>query len=157
VNRSSWAVVAALGVLGATTAYEAAVAFRVIELGSLPGEESPGGDIVSVAAALGLLAGAVLTAALVRVRRPTPLAALLAPSAAAFLVAHFYTFDSYYLPTLIRLSDRDFMPPALVFSVAGVAIASGLLTRVRPWLGLALSAPSILACALTAWFSSVGH
>jgi hypothetical protein len=64
----------------------------------------------------------------------------LGPSAAAFLVAHFYTFDPYYLPSMIRVSERDFMPPAIVFSVAGLAIAAGFLARNRPSLGLALSA-----------------
>ena len=58
---------------------------------------------------------------------------------------------------MIRVSERDFMPPAIVFSVAGLAIAAGFLARNRPSLGLALSAPLILACGLTAFFAGVGH
>jgi hypothetical protein len=135
------------------TGYELAVAFGVIGLGSLPGEGPPGEGVVAVVAALALLAAAFLAATLDGPR----LAALLAPLAGAFLVAHFYTFDPYYLPTLIRHSERDFLPVYLVYSVAGLAIAAGVLTLVRRRAGLALSAPVILACGLAAWFAAAGH
>ena len=154
---SGGAVLAVVIVLVAVTIYETAVALGAIGLGSLPGEGAPGSDIAGVAAAVGVLAAALLAAALAGVRRAPSPAALLGPSAAAFLVAHFYTFDPYYLPSMIRVSERDFMPPAIVFSVAGLAIAAGFLARNRPSLGLALSAPLILACGLTAFFAGVGH
>jgi hypothetical protein len=157
MKRSGWAVLLTLTVLGAATIYEAAVALGVLDLGSLPGEGPPGSGIAGVCAALGLISAAVVAAALVGIRNPTPLAALLAPAAAAFLVARFYTFDSYYLPTMIRLSERDFLPPVVVFSLAGLAIAAGILVRARPSLGLALSAPLILICALAAGYSGIGH
>jgi hypothetical protein len=154
---SGGAVLAVVIVLVAVTVYETAVALGAIGLGSLPGEGAPGSDIAGVAAAVGVLAAALLAAALAGVRKPPSPAALLGPSAAAFLVAHFYTFDPYYLPSMIRVSERDFMPPAIVFSVAGLAMAAGFLVRNRPSLGLALSAPLTLVCGLTAFFAGVGH
>jgi hypothetical protein len=82
---------------------------------------------------------------------------LLAPTAAAFLLAHFHTYDPYYLPSLIRYSERDFVPPALVDTLAAAAVATGIVTLMRRRLGLALSAPTILACGLAAWWSGFGH
>jgi hypothetical protein len=157
MKRSGWAVLLTLTVLAAATIYEAAAALGVLEVGSLPGERPPGSGIAGFCAALGLISATVLAAALAGIRNPTHLAALLAPAAAAFLVAHFYTFDSYYLPTTVRLSERDFLPPVVVYSLAGLAIAAGILVRVRPSLGLALSSPLILICALAAGYAGIGH
>ena len=42
--------------------------------------------------------------------RPEPVAALLAPAAAAFLVAYFFTFDPYYAPSERRYSDGGAVP-----------------------------------------------
>jgi hypothetical protein len=133
------AVLAVAGLLALVTGYELAVAAGLIALGSLPGQGPPGESFVGVVAALALLMAALLAATLDGPRA----IALLAPLAAAFLVAHFYTFDSYYLPTLIRHSERDFMPAFVVYSVAGLAATAGVLTRVRPRLGCAVSAPLI--------------
>ena len=83
--------------------------------------------------------------------------ALLAPAAGAFLVAHLYTFDPYYLPTLVRYSERDFVPPALAFGLAAAAFAAGLVTLRRRRLGLLLSAPAIALCELAALWSAGGH
>jgi hypothetical protein len=82
---------------------------------------------------------------------------LLAPAAAAFLLAYFHTYDPYYLPTLIRYSERDFVPPALVYGLVGVAFAVGLVTLLRRRAGLVLSVPTILACALAAFWAGIGH
>jgi hypothetical protein len=144
-------------VLAAATTYEALVAFEVVELGELPGEQAPGAWTVGFIAGLGLVAAALVAGWLAVVGDRAPqLAALLAPAAAAFMVAHQYTFDSYYLPTLVRYSERD-VPPALVFALAGIAVATGVVTLRRRRTGLAVSVPVILACALTAWFSGLGH
>ena len=157
MNVSKAATIGVLVGLAAVTVYDAAVALGLIAPGSLPGEGPPGSETVGVAAAVGLSSAAILAGTLSRLSAPTRLAALLAPAAAAFLVVHFYTFDSYYLPTMIRYSQRDFVPAAFVFSVAGLAIAAGVVARVRPSTGLALSAPLILVCGLTALFAGVGH
>lgn len=147
-----------LAVLLGATVYEMLVGLRVIELGSLPGEGPPGAGAVGVLAAIALLGAALVSAILAAACTPTPApAALLAPAAGAFLLARFYAFDPYYLPTLIRYSERDFVPPVVVFVLAALSLAAGLVTLWRPRLGLSLSVASIIACAPTAWFVAVGH
>ena len=143
--------------LGAVTVYELLVALGVIELGSLPGEGPPGAGIVGTLAAVGLLAAAVLSAVLARAGGAPALSAFLAPAAGAFLLAYFYTFDPYYLPSLIRHAERDFVPSALVFALAAAALAVGPLALLRRRAGLVLSVPTILLCGLAAWWSGLGH
>lgn len=152
------AVLTVLLVLAAAIVYETTVALRVVELGSLPGEGPPGAGAMGLVAALGLLAAALLSAALVAARRDPPaLSALLALAAGAYLLASFYSFDPYYLPSLIRYSERDFIPSAIVFVLVGLSLTAGLVTLRRRRAGLALSVPLTLACALTAWWSGIGH
>jgi hypothetical protein len=150
-------LLAVLAVLAGATAYEVLVATSVIDLGSLPGEGPPGAGLAGRLAAAGLLAAVVLCAALVRVQHAPVLAALLAPAAGAFLLAYFHTFDPYYLPSLIRYSERDFVPPALVYALVAAAFAVGVLTFLRRRAGLVLSVPTILACALAALWAGIGH
>jgi hypothetical protein len=145
-----------MSLLGATV-YELLVALRVIELGSLPGEGPPGAGIAGWLAAVALLAAALLCAALAWAERGPALEAWLAPAAGAFLLAYFHTFDPYYLPTLARYSERDFVPPALVYALAAAAFAVGLVTFLRRRPGLVLSVPAILICGLAAGWSSIGH
>ena len=94
---------------------------------------------------------------LARLRNAYALAVLLAPAAGAFLLAYFQTFDPYYLPSPIRYSERDFVPPALVYALAAAAFAAGLVTFLRRRPGLVLSVPAILACGLAAFWASIGH
>ena len=42
-----------------------------------------------------------------RLSAATPLTALLAPAAAVLMVAYFYTYDSYFLPSLVRQSENS--------------------------------------------------
>jgi hypothetical protein len=150
--------VVVLVALAAAIVYETLVALRVVELGSLPGEGPPGAELMGFVAAIGLLAAAVLSALLVATDRAVPaLSALLAPAAGGFLLTRFYSFDPYYLPSLIRYSERDFVPPVVVFVLVGLSFAAGLVTLQRRRPGLALSVPSILASAVTAWWSGLGH
>jgi hypothetical protein len=150
------AVVATLGVLVLATVYETLVAFGVIELGSLPGEGPPGELTIALIAVLTMLmaAGLALVAAL---GARVPFVYLLAPAAAAFLVARFYTFDPYYLPTLRRFSDDGMLSPELVFAVVALAVGAAVLTRANQRVGAALSVPIILACALFAQVVVGGH
>jgi hypothetical protein len=152
----SYFALTVLAVLVAATAYEAGVALGVIGIGSLPGEGPPGSEILRGVSAVALLAAALLAAGLLALGPPAPpVSALLAPTAAAFMVAHYYSFDPYYAPSLIRYSS-GVISPVLIFTVAALAVAMGFLTRARPSLGLFLSAPVILACALLAWFAGIG-
>jgi hypothetical protein len=151
----AWAPVAVLCVLAAATAYEALVALGVIGLGSEPGEGPQGeGTILLIAVGAMLVeAGlAVLAAAGLRL----PYVGLFAPAAAAVLVARFYTFDPYYLPTLRRMSDGGLLSPVLVYGLVAFALAAGFLAHSRRgW--VALSAPVILACAFFALIAAGGH
>jgi hypothetical protein len=153
-KRSALALV--LGVLAVATAYEALVALGAISLGSQPDQGPPGDGAIRLAALCAMLGAsglAVVATAGVRV----PLVELLAPAAAAFLVARFYTFDPYYLPTLRRMSDQGLLSPVLVWSVVALAVGAALLTRAQPRVGAALSVPVILACALLAQAAAGGH
>jgi hypothetical protein len=151
------AVVVVLGMLATATVYEALVALRVIDLGSLPGEGPPGAGIVGWLAAMGLVTAAFLCAVLARSVRAPALSALLAPAAGAFLLAYFHTFDPYYLPSLMRYSERDWVPPVLVYALTAIAVGVGLLTFLRRPAGLALSVPAILMCGLAAFWQGIGH
>ncbi|MEO8289645.1 MAG: hypothetical protein ABI649_01455 [Gaiellaceae bacterium] len=133
--------------------YEALVALRVIDLGSLPGEGPPGEGIVLSLALLAMLAGVVLAG----FGRPASFIELLAPAAAAFLVARFLTFDPYYAPALRRMSDGGLVSPLLVVALVILALTVAVLTRTWPRAGLLLTVPVILACALTALAVAVGH
>jgi hypothetical protein len=146
-----------LAALLAATVYELLVAARVIELGSLPGEGSPGAGLAGWLAAIGLMSAAFLCAVLARSVRAPALAALLAPAAGAFLLAYFHAFDPYYLPSLIRYSERHFVPPVLVYALAGATLAVGVVTLLRRRPGLLLSVPAILLCGLAAFWASIGH
>ena len=146
-----------LAALSTAAVYELLVAVGVIKLGSLPGEGPPGAGIVGWLAAGTLMAAALLCAALARTPRAPAPAALLAPAAGAFLLAYFHTFDPYYLPALIRYSERDFVPPGLVYALVAAALAVGLVTLLRRRAGLVLSVPTVLACALAAFWAGIGH
>jgi hypothetical protein len=86
-----WAVVL---VLLAAAAYEAAVALEWISMGTLPGQEAAGQALVTIAAFLALLTGIVATLARLRILRRWS-ATLVPIAAAAYMVAHYYAFDSY--------------------------------------------------------------
>ena len=145
-----------LGLLVLATGYEALVAFGVIELGSLPGEGPPGELRIALLAVLTMLVAAGL-AFFAALGARIPLLALLPPVSAAFLVARFYTFDPYYLPTLRRYSEDGTLPPELVFVVVALALVAAVLTFVQRRAGAALSVLAILACAFFAQVLVGGH
>jgi hypothetical protein len=151
-------ILVVLAAFAAVTFYEVLVAVNVIQLGDLPGEGPPGSRLVGLVAAAAVAASAVL--ALILVRRGndgTRLAAAVSPAAAAFMVAHFYTYDAYSLPTLIRHSERDFVPTPVALTIAALAVGVGLVTLLKRSIGLFLTVPAVLVCGLTAWFSGLGH
>ena len=72
------------------------------------------------------------------------------------MVAHYYTFDTYYLPTLIRYSDSGSFSPAWVFAVAIAGALASLLAFVRPRFGFMATAVVIPLCLLTIAFAGLG-
>jgi hypothetical protein len=148
-----------LAVLAAATAYEAAVALGWLAVGPEPGQAPTGNGLVLGAAVLALVAGAGLC--VVHAWRPPPqvdaLGSLLAPAAAAFVLARFYTYDPYYAPTLRRMSDDGLVADAWVYLLVGLALLAALLVRVRPRAGLVATVLVLLLGAFTALAEGAGH
>jgi hypothetical protein len=82
-------------------------------MGSLPGQDAPGQAEVTIAAFLALLTGIVATLVSRRILRRWP-ARLVPIAAAAYMVAQYYSFDSYHLPSRRRFSDAGGISPVWV-------------------------------------------
>jgi hypothetical protein len=148
-----WAVVL---VLLAAAAYEAAVALEWISMGTLPGQEAAGQALVTIAAFLALLTGIVATLARLRILRRWS-ATLVPIAAAAYMVAHYYAFDSYYLPSRTRFSDSGSVSSIWVYGVLGAAVIVALAIRRRPSVAPVLTPILLLVCAGTVVAEGFGH
>jgi hypothetical protein len=122
--------------------------------GRAPGEGIAGEETVAGLAYITMLVGAAAAAA--AMWRPWAVA-LFAPAAAAFMVTRFYTYDPYYLPTLRRYSDGGAVSPGWIFTMLGVSIAVGTLTRLRPRAGGIATALLLLLLLFTSGIASDGH
>jgi hypothetical protein len=150
LNKAGWLVV---GILVAASAYELALALGVGSVGSEPGQDVPGADAVRFVAVLAMLAGVGLVAAKLK----PPVAALLAPAAALFVVPLYFTFDPYYAPTAQRYSDGGMLPPGWIVAVAVAGLLAGALTWLFPRAEALATIPALLALAFTAVFVVGGH
>ena len=148
-----WAVVI---VLLAATAYEAAVALEWISMGSQSGDEATGQVAVTIAALLALLTGIVATVVSRRILRRWP-ATLVPVAAAVYVVAHYYAFDSYYLPSLRRFSDGGMVPSAWLYGVVVAAVVVAFAIRRRPSTAPVLTPLVLLVCAVTVLAEGTGH
>jgi hypothetical protein len=148
-----WAVVL---VLFAAAAYEAAVALEWISMGSQSGDEATGQGVVSIAALVALLTGIVATVVSRRILRRWP-ATLVPVAAAGYVVAHYYAFDSYYLPSLRRFSDGGAVPSAWVYGVVVAAVVVAVAIRRRPSTAPVLTPLVLLVCAVTVLAEGTGH
>jgi hypothetical protein len=148
-----WAVVV---VLLAAAAYEAAVAFEWISMGSQPGQEAPGQAVVTIAAFLALLIGIVATLVSRRILRRWP-AAMVPVAAAAYMAAHYYAYDSYYLPSRRRFSDSGSVSSIWVYAVLVSAAIVALVIRRRPSVAPVLTPILLLICGGTVVAQGFGH
>jgi len=127
--------------------YEAFVALGWLSLGAVPGADAKYRDLVSAftfgASLLGV--GLAIIAPLGRNR----LVPALAPAVAAYVVAHFYSFDAYDAPSEIRFSQYSGWSPAWIWAMVLGALTAATLAIARPRLGF-LSAPVILVCMVSA-------
>jgi hypothetical protein len=146
---------AVLVVLGVATLYETALALEILSIGALPGQGAPLEGVFVTASLIAALAGIVLACWLAVMERESWPAALLAPATAAFMIARYYTFDSYYAPDLQRYSEGGFSP-LWVYGLSLVAVATSLLTLRRARIGFACSAVVMLLCVFTAFFFGFG-
>lgn len=146
-------------VLFAAAAYEVAVALEWISLGSTPGDDAPGQAVVTIAAflALGVGMGLGIVGALGRGRVSGRPAFLIPVAAAAYLLGHYYAFDSYYLPTLRRFSDDGSIAARWVYGSAGLALVVAGLIAVTPRIGLALVPFVLLLCGIFVVGAGIGH
>jgi hypothetical protein len=152
-SRVEVATAGLLAVICVGIVYEAAIALEWISIGTAPGEGAAHQGLVLSTTELAILTGIAVTIATNGRNRLIP---LLAPAAAAFMVARFYTFDPYYAPTLRRASDQGGFSPIWVWTLAALAMSSATLSLARPRLGF-LNAPVMLLCAFTAWVVYFGH
>ena len=150
----------ALAVVLAGAAHQAAVALRVVELGTAPGEGPPGEWLVAAAIVAMPVAGVVGAVWQFVDRADERRARLLAAvdvAAAAFVVCRFLAFDPYYLPTLRRFSEGGNVGATWIVLVAALLVAAAVATVKRPAAGPALSAPPLVIAAVTAVLTGVGH
>jgi hypothetical protein len=148
----SWFVVA---VLGAAAAFELALALGAGSLGPEPGDGVPGERLASIAAVCAIVVGVVVTA--VAAGRGHAVPPLLAPAAAAFLVAFFFTYDPYFALYERRYSDGGAASLSWILVVAGFAAGAGLLARVNPPIGSAATALMLAVVMLTFIVAGDGH
>jgi hypothetical protein len=144
----------AVAVLLACAAFELALALGAGSFGP-GGADVPGAEAVFSIGAVATLLASVVAAGLAA-RRPSRVAALLAPAAAAFMAAHFFTYDPYFAPQLRRYSDGGAVSPGWVVFVAIVAVAAGALTFFRPRPGAAVTCLVLLLILVTTLFTG-GH
>jgi dolichyl-phosphate-mannose--protein O-mannosyl transferase len=148
---AGWVLVAVL--LGAA-AYEVALALGAGTVGPEPGDNVTGAAWVSGIAVVAMLAGALLAP---WIARRSPLAAaLLAPSAAAFLVGFWFTYDPYFAPSLRRYSEGN-VPAVWIALVAAAALAAGAVTYVRPRAGGVLTSAVLVLLVVTGLLAGDGH
>ena len=143
-------------VLLAAAAYEAAIALEWISMGRQPGDDATGQAPVTIAAFLALLTGIVATLVSRRILRPWP-AALVPAAAAAYMVAHYYAFDPYYLPALRRFCDGGAVPAAWLYGVVVAALVATFAIRRRPSTAPVLTPLVLLVCAVTVLAQGTGH
>jgi hypothetical protein len=143
-------------VLFAAAAYEVAVALEWISMGSVSGQEAPGQAVVTIAAFVALLTGIVGTLVSRRILHRWP-AALVPVAAAAYMVAHYYAFDSYYLPTLRRFCDGGAVPAEWLYGVVVATLVVAVAIRRRPSTAPVLTPLVLLVCAVTVLAQGTGH
>ncbi len=125
-------------------------------MGSRSGEEAAGQGAVTIAAFVALLTGIVGTLVSRRILHRWP-AALVPIAGAAYMVAHYYAFDPYYLPSLRRFSDRGLVPTAWLYGVVVAAVIVALAIRGRPSVAPVLTPILLLICAGTVLAEGAGH
>ena len=156
VTRSRVPELAVLVVLLGAAAYEAAVALEWIPVGTEPGENARYEGLVMALASLALLAGVVISLVLAARDRRSVLAAMLPGAGTALMVAVYYTFDTYYLPTLTRYSESGAFAPTWVYGVALTCVPAWFFSLAKPRVGFVVGATVMILCFFTVTFVGIG-
>jgi uncharacterized membrane protein YbaN (DUF454 family) len=106
-------------------------------------------DTLAFVAILVMVVGTALAAFSIRFEHPVRAVAFYAPSAAAFALARFYAYDSYYSPTLRRYADGGTVQPAWMYLLVAAAVVAGVLTWLRPRTGAVATGVVLVALAVT--------
>jgi hypothetical protein len=144
----TWPSLYASAIFAAAAVYELAVALEWIEMGREPGGEARG----QVVATIATLAAIGVTVVLAVRRARGPAVALIPLATAAWMVAHFYAFDSYYLPTHERFSETGALSPWWVYGVAVVGVGVAALSRRAS----EVAAIYVVVCAFTVVAMGIG-
>jgi hypothetical protein len=145
-------------VLLAAAAYEVAVALEWISMGPQPGDEARGQAVVTIAAFAAILTGTVVAISAARGSRVAGWVVALVPLAAgAYVITHFYAFDSYDLPSLQRFSDSGHGFTVWVYAVSACSLVLAGLALGRARLGLGLIPVVLVACGVTVLLMGAGH
>lgn len=143
---------AVLVVLAACTLQQVAVAAGWLAIGPQPGDDATGTTAVVIAALVALVVGAIALGA----RVPSRLVPLVPLAAVAFVVARFYSYDSYYAPALRRMSDGGLVAPGLIYALIVAAVVVAAL--MQKWPSAApLGGALLLFSAVLALVESAGH
>jgi hypothetical protein len=145
----TWACVAAFP---AGAVYELALALGALDVGREPGDDPAGQSAVAILITLAFFV-ALVVAALGRTRA----VGLLAPAAALFVTASFYTFDPYFAPEKRRYSDGGAVGATAIYVVLVCAFVVGLFSWRRPRLGGPVTTLMLAAIAFVGLIAGDGH
>jgi hypothetical protein len=139
----------------------AAAGQLAIGLGA-PQADSALDTLSSAIGSLALLVGGVVLLPLATGEPPVEPAArtvmsLVGASAVAFLVAHGLTWDTYYLPSRVRVVEHAAVSPGLLVALAVGAVLAIVTSRVAPRLSLWLTTALLWTCTIVVVLMSSGH
>jgi hypothetical protein len=137
--------------------YELADALRAFATGTAPGQGPTGSGFFAGVPALGLLLGGFGCIYLARHGTRPALAWLIAPLAGAFVLAHYYSYDTYCGGYGCRIADEAPTADRWAFALLAGGLLAGVITWVRPNVGLRLTGAVAIVCALTVFFVPMGH
>ena len=143
-----------LVLLGSAT-YEAAVALQWIPVGKEPGDDARFEGLVMSLALLAFLGGIVISIGLAARDRRSVVGALIPVAGAVMMIARYYTFDTYYLPSLTRYSEGSFST-SWVYGLAIASVSACVLSLVKPRIGAVTAVVVLFLCAFTVSFFGIG-
>lgn len=155
--RDAWLLLPTILVpLCAGTAYLAAIAVGLLEIGPLSGDMPPGEFLVSVAWLALFLGGfLLLVAAPFRAAAgwlASPLLPLVPLAAASFAIADYLSYDDYYLPALVRVASVSNVEWGWIALLAAGGVAAAFLAWRWPRQTVAVQGVYLLLVLTTVFF-----